>query len=64
MSLRLILDGIAVEWCNLTHGGGHIERDPSGRVNWQCNKCWRWATPVDTEDERRAIEADIQRYRR
>lgn len=55
--IRPILDGIASEWCRATHGGGHIERDPSGRVNWQCAKCGRWAAPVETEDERRAIAA-------
>lgn len=41
-----IWDGLAAEWCRLTHGGGHIQRDPTGCVNWQCNKCGRWAEPA------------------
>ena len=55
MSIRLILEDLASEWCNWTHGGGHIERDPTGRVNWQCNKCGRWAEPVSEKDERHAL---------
>lgn len=61
MNLRLILDGIASEWCNLTHGGGHIERDPSGRVNWQCNKCGRWAQPVPEQEELSVVDMEIAR---
>ena len=38
-------------WCELTHGGGRILRDPSGRINWQCEKCGRWSDPVPAEDE-------------
>lgn len=59
MSLRLILDGIAAEWCSFTHGGGHIERDPLGRVNWQCNKCGRWADPVPLVDEAALIDSHV-----
>ena len=51
---------IAAEWCAWTHGGGHILRDPSGRVNWQCAKCGRWADPVPLEDERRVVDGDIR----
>jgi hypothetical protein len=38
-------------WCNWTHGGGIVLRDPSGRINWQCCKCARWATPVAQGEE-------------
>ena len=51
-----VWDGLAGEWCRLTHGGGHIQRDPTGRVNWQCNKCGRWAEPVSQEDEAAVTE--------
>ena len=48
-------------WCELFHGGGHIKRDSQGRINWQCQKCGRWADPVPLEQEQRmttqAIEA-------
>ena len=47
--------------CSWTHGGGHIKRDSQGRINWQCQKCGRWADPVPLEQEQRmttrAIEA-------
>ena len=33
-------------WCSWTHGGGHIKRDSQDRINWQCQKCGRWADPV------------------
>lgn len=51
MGLERLWPGIVDLWCEWTHGGGHIERDPSGRVNWQCNRCGRWAQPVPIEDE-------------
>lgn len=38
-------DWLKALWCELTHSGGWIMRDPSGRVNWQCKKCGRWADP-------------------
>lgn len=28
--------------CNWTHDGGHVKRDPSGSINWQCATCKRW----------------------
>jgi hypothetical protein len=34
-------------WCSWFHGGGTVERDPLGRVNWQCSKCGRWCDPVE-----------------
>jgi hypothetical protein len=36
-------------------------RDPSNRVNWQCAKCGRWATPVPLEDERKMTDAALGR---
>jgi hypothetical protein len=47
---KKLLDGIASEWCRAVHGGGYILRDPSGRVNWQCKKCGRWARPVSEKE--------------
>lgn len=39
-------------WCQWTHGGGTIERDDMGRINWRCAKCGRWSDkPVPLEDE-------------
>jgi rubrerythrin len=29
-------------WCSWTHGGGTVEHNPSGLIDWQCNKCGRW----------------------
>lgn len=50
-------------WCSLTHGGGSIERDALGRINWQCCKCGRWSDdPVSPEEERRIIDSDIIKY--
>jgi hypothetical protein len=57
--LETVLDGIASEWCRATHGGGQIMRDPSGRVNWQCSKCGRWAQPVPEQDERALVDRDL-----
>ena len=51
-------------WCSWTHGGGHIKRDSHGRINWQCQKCGRWADTVPLEQEKRmtdrAIEAKLK----
>lgn len=47
-------------WCDLTHGGGWVMRDPSGCVNWQCRKCGRWATPVPKDDEKRTTDSAIR----
>jgi hypothetical protein len=57
--MRLIWAGLVELWCSWTHGGGHIERDPLGRVNWQCNKCGRWADPVSLADERAMTDAHV-----
>lgn len=59
-ALRQISRGIAAEWCSWTHGGGRIERDPSGRVNWQCSKCGRWAEPVSHADEANLLDRRIK----
>lgn len=47
-------------WCDLTHGGGTILRDPLGRLNWRCCKCARWANPVPREAEMLVINAHIR----
>lgn len=49
-------------WCDWTHGGGRIKRDPYKRVNWQCDKCGRWAEPVDLQVERMIVERDIREH--
>lgn len=54
--------GLAALWCEWTHGGGWVMRDPAGRVNWQCHKCGRWAEPVNAEDERLAIDEALNRW--
>lgn len=51
-------------WCDFTHGGGWVMRDPLGRINWQCCKCGRWSTPVPPENERKATDYAIQERRR
>jgi len=39
-------------WCRWTHGGGRVERDEQGRLNWRCTKCGRWGDyPVSLKDE-------------
>jgi hypothetical protein len=55
-------EGVASEWCRLTHGGGHILRDPSDRVNWQCAKCGRWAEPVGEADEKAVTDRASERF--
>lgn len=57
--LRLIWVGLVDLWCGWTHGGGQILRDPSGCVNWQCNKCGRWAQPVSKRDEANLLKRHI-----
>ena len=40
-------------WCEWTHGGGHIERDELGRINWRCARCGRWSDwPVPLAEEK------------
>jgi hypothetical protein len=45
-------------WCDWTHGGGSVERDELGRINWQCRKCKRWGKhPVPLRSEKSATAA-------
>lgn len=46
--------------CSWTHGGGHIKRDPKGCINWQCQKCGRWADPVPLKQEQRMTDRDVE----
>lgn len=46
--------------CELSHAGGRVKRDQSGRINWQCDTCGRWGDPVSLETERRIVDADIR----
>ena len=51
-------------WCNLTHGGGRIERDDHGRINWRCAKCGRWSdNPVPLTHEAAMIDRDLARHK-
>lgn len=50
---------LRAQWCAWTHGGGRIERDPSGRINWQCSRCGRWDEPVSLEQERRLVDSHL-----
>ena len=48
-------------WCSWTHGGGRIERDELGRINWRCAKCGRWHdSPVPLAVERAVIDRDME----
>jgi hypothetical protein len=47
-------------WCDYFHGGGRINRDEQGRINWQCDRCGRWGEPVEQHVEERIIERDIR----
>ena len=53
-------DWLMRHWCSWTHGGGHIERDSLGRINWQCQRCGRWHDPVPVADEAAMINAAIK----
>lgn len=51
-------------WCDLFHGGGSIERDNLGRINWQCKKCGRWSRfPVPLDEEKAVIDRDIAAHK-
>lgn len=57
---RKALAWIKKQWCAWTHGGGRIDRDPAGRINWQCSRCGRWSDyPVSRHDERRVIDSAL-----
>ncbi len=47
-------------WCDLTHGGGTVTRDPAGRINWQCARCGRWSDPVPLDVEDATIDYMIK----
>ena len=51
-------------WCDMTHLGGVITRDPEGRINWQCSKCGRWADPSSLSEELLVIDAEIKKARK
>lgn len=61
MGLGALWRWLARVWCSYTHGGGTIERDPCGRINWQCIKCGRWADPVPLCEEAKTTDAAIQK---
>lgn len=42
---RKVYKYLTVFYCEHFHGGGHIIRDNSGKINWQCAKCGRLADP-------------------
>lgn len=45
--------------CAWFHGGGRIDRDELGRINWRCN-CGRWSDhPTPLEEEARIIDRDF-----
>lgn len=58
--MRAFFAGVVALWCEWTHGGGWIMRDPSGRVNWQCQKCGRWAEPVPDHEEYAMTAQDME----
>ena len=47
-------------WCNWTHGGGAITRDPEGRINWKCSKCGRWS---DYGEWKLVLDAEMRKAR-
>ena len=51
-------------WCDLFHGGGTIERDSLGRINWQCKKCGSWSRyPIPLDVEKEVVDHDIASYK-
>jgi len=53
----------AKAWCRWTHGGGRIERDEHGRLNWRGVKCGRWGDhPVERKDEWQPIGQSLAAY--
>jgi len=47
--------------CAYFHGGGHIERDEQGRINWRCATCGRWSgNPVPLCEEASTIGQHIK----
>lgn len=54
-----MIEWVERHWCSWTHGGGQIKRDDQGCINWQCDKCGRWADPVPLDQERQMVEGDV-----
>ena len=51
---------IKKQWCSYFHGGGTIERDSEGRINWRCAHCGRWSDmPVSLEEEIAQFDKDL-----
>ena len=60
-----MFDWLKKAWCGVAHGGGRIDRDSLGRINWQCARCGRWSDyPVDRNDERREVDRHIEQNKR
>jgi hypothetical protein len=62
--MRWLLQKLVDAWCDWTHGGGAIRRDPTGCINWQCRKCGRWALPTALEYERSMTDRHIREHKR
>lgn len=53
-----MLNWLKDQWCNFAHGGGGIERNSSGALNWRCSTCGRWHNAsVPLAEERRVVDA-------
>lgn len=52
-----MIEWLRKRWCELAHGGGRIQHDPQGRVNWRCSRCGRWADPVPTDELQRIVDS-------
>jgi hypothetical protein len=59
-AIKQALEALETVWCSWFHGGGDIKRDRQDRINWQCRKCGRWATPVTLKEEAVVIRAAIR----
>jgi hypothetical protein len=59
MKIKKILSDVM---CNWFHSAGRIDRDPKGRINWQCSICDRWSDyPVSIEHENKLIDSHIEK---
>lgn len=51
-------------WCAWMHGGGQIERDAHGRIDWRCARCGRWSgKPVPLTDEQKVVDRNVAECR-
>ena len=58
----LLLQNLGWWWCEIAHGGGDVKRNADDCIDWQCDKCGRWASlPVSKEDEAVALDRHIAR---